>query len=64
MKEIATAIVPIVPETFWLTFFPKKTLNKNPANGASSKVNSKLVSIGDYPFKFFNLSISIEWMFL
>ncbi len=63
-KETTTAIVPMVPETFLLIFFPKKILNKNPTNGVNNKSKTKLFSIRDYPFKFFKLAISIDPKFL
>ena len=62
-KETATAIVPIAPEILFPTFFPKKTLNKNPTNGANNKSKTKLFSIRDYPFKFFKFEISTEPIF-
>ena len=62
-NETKTVIVPIAPEIPLLTFFPKKTLKRNPANGDKSSSIAKLLSIPDYPFKFFKLAMSIEPMF-
>ena len=61
---MATAKVPIVPESDLPTFFPKKTLNKNPKNGVNNNTKTKFFSIRDYPFKFFKLAISIDPRFL
>jgi hypothetical protein len=44
-KETTTVKVPIVPESVFPIFFPKKTLNKNPIKGDNSKTKAKLVSI-------------------
>ena len=63
-NETKTVSVPIAPEIPLLTFFPKKTLKRNPANGDKSSSKAKFVSIPDYPFKFFKLAISIEPIFL
>ena len=63
-KETKTVIVPIAPEIPLLTFFPNKTLKRNPINGDKSNSKAKFVSIPDYPFKFFKLAISIEPTFL
>ena len=44
-NEIKTVNVPIAPEIPLLTFFPKKTLKRNPTNGDKSnnhKYNGKL----------------------
>ena len=62
-KETATAIVPMAPEMVFPAFFPKKTLNKNPTNGANNKSKTKLFSIRDYPFKFFKFEMSTEPIF-
>lgn len=59
-NETTTVTVPIVPAIPLLTFFPKNILNRNPTNGDKSNNKAKFVSIVDYPFKFFKLSISIE----
>jgi hypothetical protein len=44
-KETTTESVPIVPESVFPIFFPKKTLIKNPIKGDNSKTKAKLVSI-------------------
>ena len=62
-NETETASVPTAPDIVFPAAFPKNMLKRNPASGASNKVNSKLVSIARYPFKFFNLSTSIECRF-
>ncbi len=58
-KETATESVPQFPRCFYPLFLPRKTLNKNPKKGANSKTKTKLVSIEDYPFKFFKFPTSI-----
>ena len=63
-NEIRTDKVPIAPTIVFPAFFPKKTLNKNPQNGANNNTKAKFFSISIYPFKFFKLSISIEPKFL
>ena len=63
-NETTTVNVPIAPEIPLLTFFPKKILKRNPTNGDNSNNKAKFVSIFNYPFKFFKLSISIEPRFL
>ena len=63
-NETKTVKVPIAPEIPLLTFFPKKTLKRNPTNGDKSNSKAKFVSIPDYPFKFFKFAISIEPIFL
>ena len=63
-NEVATVNVPKIPEADLPMLFPKKTLNKNPIKGANNKSKVKLVSIEIYPFKFFNLLMSIEPKFL
>ena len=62
-KEIATESVPTIPTMLLPAFLPRKTLNKNPKKGANSKTKTKLVSIEDYPFKFFKFPTSIVPMF-
>ena len=59
IKEITTLSVPIVPDTVLERFFPKNTLKINPNNGANKSSKTKFFSIKVYPFKFFNLAISI-----
>ena len=61
---MATVSVPIAPESDFPKFFPKKTFNKNPNKGVTSKTNARLVSIEIYPFKFFKLATSIVPEFL
>jgi hypothetical protein len=63
-KEIETESVPTIPTMLLPAFLPKKTLNKNPKKGANSKTKTKLVSIEDYPFKFFKFPTSIVPKFL
>ena len=63
-KETTIESVPMVPDIPFPTFFPKKTLNKNPTNGVNNNSKTKFCSILDYPFKFFKLAISIEPKFL
>ncbi len=63
-KETKTVIVPMAPEIPLLTFFPKKTLKRNPAKGDKSNTKANVLSILDYPFKFFKLAISIDPIFL
>ena len=41
----------------------KATLNKNPTNGVNNKSKTKLLSIRDYPFKFFKFEISTDPIF-
>src|SRR5574343_262668 len=59
-NETTTVSVPIAPDTLRLTLLPKKILKKNTTNGDKSNTKAKFVSISDYPFKFFKLSISID----
>ena len=63
-NETTTVNVPIAPEIPLLTFFPKKILKRNPTNGDNSNNKAKLVSIEDYPFKFFKFPTSIVPIFL
>ena len=62
-KETTMDSVPMIPDIPFPTFFPKKTLNKNPTNGVNNNSKTKFFSIRDYPFKFFNLAMSIAPMF-
>ena len=59
-----TDSVPTIPETVFPDFFPKKILNKNPKKGVNNNTKATFFSISNYPFKFFKLSISIEFKFL
>jgi len=63
-NETTTVNVPMAPDTFRLTFFPKKILKRNPTNGDKSNSKAKFVSIPDYPFKFFKFAMSIDPIFL
>ena len=63
-NETTTVSVPIIPETVFPAFFPKKTLNRNPTNGVNNNSKTKFFSIRDYPFRFFKLAISIDPRFL
>ena len=44
-NDTTTAIVPIAPDNPLLTFFPKKTLKRNPINGDKSNTKAKFFSI-------------------
>jgi hypothetical protein len=63
-KETTIESVPTIPTMLLPAFLPRKTLNKNPKKGANSKTKTKLVSIEDYPFKFFKFPTSIVPIFL
>ena len=63
-NEVTTASVPNTPEPVFPSCFPKKTLSKNPTKGANTSTKANEVSIENYPFKFFKLSMSMEPMLL
>ena len=54
----------MIPDSDFPKFFPKKTFSKKPSKGVNSKTKAKLVSIENYPFKFFKLATSIVPEFL